>query len=67
MILKFELLIVGFLVIGAGSILGGLASFFAILYYLSMTKINVIDIKHDGSWRVYLKSMLKKLIPACKK
>lgn len=30
-----------------------------LLYYLSMLKMNVIDVKHEGSWKKYFKSIFK--------
>lgn len=36
---------------------GILASICAILYYLSITKINVVDVKYEGSWVKYIKSI----------
>ncbi len=41
-------------------IIGALASLAAIWYYAAMLKINVIDVKHGGSWQAYFKSILKK-------
>lgn len=38
---------------------GILASSFAIVYYASMTKVNVVDKYHDGSWIKYIKSFFK--------
>jgi hypothetical protein len=35
---------------------GMVASAAAIIYYVSMTKINVVDKYHKGSWRKYFKS-----------
>lgn len=39
---------------------GILASVAAITYYMAMLKINVVDVKHSGSWKKYLKSLLKR-------
>ncbi len=38
---------------------GVLASILAGLYYGSMTKINIVDVKYGGSWKSYFKSFLK--------
>lgn len=40
-------------------IFGIMASIAAMLYYLSMTKINVVDRKFNGSWKKYFKSIFK--------
>jgi hypothetical protein len=47
------------LVIQWQPVFGIIASACAILYYLSITKINVVDVKHDGSWFKYFKSMIR--------
>lgn len=39
---------------------GVAASFAAIMYYGSMLKINVVDVKHEGSWKQYFKSFIKR-------
>lgn len=39
---------------------GILASIFAIIYYGSMLKINVIDVKYGGSWKEYFKSFINR-------
>lgn len=31
-------------------------------YYLAMLKMNVVDQRHDGSWRKYLKSIITNII-----
>jgi hypothetical protein len=39
---------------------GMLASACAIVYYASMTKVNVVDKYHGGSWARYIKSIIKR-------
>lgn len=39
-------------------LMGIAASSCGALYYLSMLKINVVDIKHSGSWLSFFKSIL---------
>ena len=43
-------------------VFGAVASVAMILYYLSMVKINVVDVKFDGSWKKYFKSFIKKIL-----
>lgn len=38
---------------------GILASLAAIIYYGSMLKMNVVDIRHGGSWKKYFKSIFR--------
>lgn len=37
-------------------IISGVAAF---AYYTSMLKMNIVDKKHDGSWKKYFKSIIK--------
>ena len=45
------------LVIQWQPVFGIVASLCAILYYISITKINVVDVKYGGSWKTYIKSI----------
>lgn len=47
------------LVIQWQPVFGVIASLSAILYYLSITKINVVDVKYGGSWKEYIKSIIR--------
>jgi hypothetical protein len=57
----FELLFM-FLVIKWQPILGSLASLVIIFYYLSMLKINVVDPKFGGSWKKFIKTVIKSIL-----
>lgn len=50
----------GILFISGGNILAAVGSLFVILYYGSMIKLNVVDKKYSGSWKMYFKSFYKK-------
>lgn len=41
---------------------GVLSAVCGAVYYLSMLKTNVIDTKHDGSWRTYIKNSFRTLL-----
>ncbi len=56
---RVEFLMVGFLAVSWGTVLGGAMSICGILYYLSMLKVNVIDKKHNRKWLNYFKSFVK--------
>lgn len=42
---------------------GILASVAAFWYYAAMLKLNVIDVRHEGSWRNYFRAIIKKFKP----
>ncbi len=45
------------LVIQWQPVFGIIASLCAVLYYVSITKINVVDVKYGGSWVKFFKSI----------
>lgn len=38
---------------------GSVSAIIACVYYLSKIKMDVVDKKYDGSWKLYIKSILK--------
>ena len=38
---------------------GSLSAIVACIYYLSKLKLDVVDKKYEGSWKLYFKSILK--------
>lgn len=42
-------------------VLGAAMSVVGTVYYLSVLKVNVVDVKFNGSWKRYFKSLLKGL------
>ncbi len=41
-------------------VLGAVMSVVGTVYYLSLLKINVIDVKYKGSWKLFMKSIFKR-------
>lgn len=41
-------------------IFGIISTCIAAWYYLAMLKINVVDVKFEGSWKKYIKSLFKR-------
>ena len=56
------IIVLGFWVITVPSIFSIITSLVAAVYFASMLKFNVVDKQYHGSWRLYLKSILKHLI-----
>jgi len=56
---KFEFIVMSFLLITSGNVLSGLGSLLAVIYYLSMIKVNVVNKKYDSSWSLFIKSIFK--------
>jgi hypothetical protein len=48
------------LIINLQPFFGTIASCCIILYYVAITKLNVVDKKYEGSWRAFFRSILKK-------
>ena len=41
-------------------VFGIMSACVAAWYYLAMLKLNVVDVKFEGSWMKYLKSLIKR-------
>jgi hypothetical protein len=48
------------LIINLQPFFGTIASCCIILYYIAITKLNVVDKKYNGSWPAFFKSVFKK-------
>jgi len=58
---KIDLAFAGMLLVFTGvNFLSCLVSIVAIIYYLSMLKINVVDKKYKGNWGYYIFKIFKK-------
>ena len=56
---KGDFIMMVLLFVSGGNILAGIGSLFAILYYVSILKVNVVDRKYKGNWGIYIKSIFK--------
>lgn len=50
-----------YIMIGMAPFAGFISAFFASWYFIAMLKMNVIDTKHNGSWKQYFKAVIKNL------
>jgi hypothetical protein len=41
-------------------VMGVISGLCASIYYVSMLKVNVVDVKHGGSWKNWITSFFKK-------
>lgn len=57
--MSIEASILFLLTINAQSFFATISAIIAAWYYVAMFKLNVIDVKYDGSWKKYIKQKLK--------
>lgn len=51
-----------FLTIHWQPLFGCISAMVAATYYLAMLKMNVVDTKYNGSWKIFFQSILKKFL-----
>lgn len=51
-----------FLTIHWQPLFGCISAAIAATYYLAMLKINVVDTRYKGSWKIFIKSILNKFL-----
>lgn len=50
-----------YIMIGIAPFAGFISAFFASWYFIAMLKMNVVDTKHEGSWKKYFKDVIKNI------
>ena len=50
-----------YILIGIAPLAGFISAFFASWYFVAMLKMNVVDKKHNGSWKQYFRAIIKNL------
>lgn len=55
-----------YIMIGIAPFAGFISAFFASWYFMAMLKMNVIDAKHEGSWKQYFRAVKKSFIAGIK-
>lgn len=48
-----------FILITAPNLVSMLASIVGAIYFISMLKLNVVDVRYGGSWKAYFKSIFR--------
>lgn len=57
---KIEFISVLLVSIQSSKVLAGTSTICISIYYISMLKINVVDVKYNGSWSKYFKSWFRR-------
>jgi len=55
---KIDFLIISTMYLATSNLLAGIGSCIFIIYYASLLKINVVDVKYNGNWLEYFKNTM---------